>query len=387
MHRTPNSKQTYSYINNYPNSNSNNNTNYYQTKIPSSTYNPSPTSTYSYPPTPFSPPPSSLKKSTSSTQTQTPIPTSTSSQNSENKSIWDTILDFFKPKETPEEGEEQKKTPLPPPQKNFNQRCNCKHSYSKDYCDSIHELLEMTRCNMNFDDHKRNIKLYQDLLQVHEKSLDVNGDNIRQIKKDLARTYPSLPTFKDNRVQIKLKNVLRAFSNYEPKIKYFQGMNFIVGFFLYHCEEHVAFWIFVSMMEEYDLRGLFMEGFPGMKLHVAKVEEILKKNFPKYHEVFQKINVKYEIFMLEWMYSLFSSLIPLELQIDFYRGFFSQGWTFFYKMCISAITSLNGTFNSAEEIYIALKFGKNEDNVTEEETKNYWQKIISKAYIINIGDV
>ncbi len=246
--------------------------------------------------------------------------------------------------------------------------------------------MEMTRTNMNFDT-RRNIKLYQDLLHVHDKSLDINGDNIRQIKKDLARTYPALPTFRDERVQMKLKNVLRAFSNYEPTIKYFQGMNFIVGFFLYHCEEHVAFWIFVSIMEEYDLRSLFMEGFPGLKTHVKKVQEIVNKKFPGIHEVFEKINVKYEIFMMEWLYSLFSSLIPLELQIEFYRGFFSQGWTFFYKMCVSAIISLNGTFNSAEEIYIALKFGKNEDNVTEQDTKEYWQKIINKSFTIDIGDV
>ena len=53
---------------------------------------------------------------------------------------------------------------------------------------------------------------------------------VQALKKDLGRTYPSLPVFKDNRVQIKLKNVLRAFSNYEPNIKYFQGMNFIVQF-------------------------------------------------------------------------------------------------------------------------------------------------------------
>jgi hypothetical protein len=37
-------------------------------------------------------------------------------------------------------------------------------------------------------------------------------------------------------------------------------MNFIVGFFLYHCEAYVAFWLFVALIEEYNLRDIYIEG-------------------------------------------------------------------------------------------------------------------------------
>ena len=84
---------------------------------------------------------------------------------------------------------------------------------------------------------------------------------------------------KTPRIQAKIKNVLRAFSNYEPNLKYYQGMNFIVGFFLFHCDEHIAFWLFVALIEEYDLRPIFMKDFPGLKLHVKRVEFILQKEF------------------------------------------------------------------------------------------------------------
>ena len=260
------------------------------------------------------------------------------------------------------------------------QCCNCKKTISKEYCDSIYEILQMTKNTEN----KRSKELYENLLKIHEKSLDINGDNLRQIKKDLNRTYPSSTTFKKDRILNKLKNVLRAFSNYDNSIKYFQGMNFIVGFFLYHCDEYIAFWLFVSLIEEYDLRSLFMDQFPGLKLHVKRVELILKNEYPFNWEIFQKIGVKVEIFMVEWLFSLFSSLIPLDLQIDFYKGFFSHGWIFFYKMCISTILNLEGHFSEADEIYIGLKCGKNSDNLKEEEIKNKWRKIIQKAYTIEI---
>ena len=285
-------------------------------------------------------------------------------------SIFDDFIGFFKP-------DENSSKP-----KNFkDQCCNCSKTHSNDYCDSIYDILQMTK-NNNID--KKSKQMYENLLKVHEKSLDFNGENLRQIKKDINRTYHSTTIFKKDRILNKLKNVLRAFSNYDNTIKYIQGMNFIVGFFLYHCDEYIAFWLFVSLIEEYDVRSLFIDGFPGLKLHVHRTELILQKEYPNIWEIFLKIGVKVEIFMVEWLFSLFSSLIPLELQIDFYKGFFSNGWIFFYKMAISAILNLKGGFNEVDEIYIGLKYGKNEDNIKKEDIKNTWKKIIQKAYTLHI---
>jgi hypothetical protein len=53
--------------------------------------------------------------------------------------------------------------------------------------------------------------------------------------------------------------VLLAFSKYDNKIGYVQGMNFIVGSFLLHCSEEIAFWLFVSLIEDYQMRDIYME--------------------------------------------------------------------------------------------------------------------------------
>ena len=293
-------------------------------------------------------------------------------------SLWDDFVGIFKQNDNDNNNNDNTKVQI-----NNDQCCNCKRvkSKSKDYCDSIYEILQMTKNNTI---NKRSKELYENLLKVHDKALDINGDNLRQIKKDLNRTYPSTTIFKKERILSKLKNVLRAFSNYDNRIKYFQGMNFIVGFFLYHCDEYIAFWLFVSLIEEYDLRSLFMEGFPGLKLHVHRVELILQKEYDYMWNIFTKFGVKVEIFMVEWVFSLFSSLIPLDLQMDFYKGFFSQGWIFFYKMCISSILNLNGKYFEVDEIYMALKCGKNDDKIKEKDVRDYWKKIIQNAYNLKI---
>ena len=319
---------------------------------------------------------SSLRASNKSTRSQQIYILSTKQTSSTLSNIWESITSYFKSDEIVEPKIQGPKDSI------RLQLCKCPKTQNRDYCDNIYQILQMTKYINN---NKRSNELYRNLLAVKDKSLDINGENLRQIRKDTTRTYPSTVTFiQKDRILNKLENVLRAFSNYDNTIKYCQGMNFIVGFFLYHCEEHIAFWLFVSLIEEYNLRSVFMENFPGLKLHVKRIEAILQNEYPFYWKNFEKIGVKVEIFLVEWLFSLFSSLIPLELQMDFYKGFFSEGWIFFYKMCISAILNLKGKFSEADEIYIGLKIGKNEENIKEEDIKNTWKKIIQKAFTIKI---
>ena len=220
---------------------------------------------------------------------------------------------------------------------------------------------------------------YEALVKVDEKILNISEENHKQIMKDLARTYPSYKAFKSEKTQKKLENILRAFSNKFHDICYFQGMNFIVGFFLYHCEEYIAYEMFVAMFEECEMRNLFTKGFPGLQEHTKNVKKIVETNYSDINYLFTTLKVNLEIVLVEWLYSLFSSTIPLEVQYDFYFGFINQKWDFFYKMCISCFLELEGKFNEADDVYIALKFDKHRDD-TASTTAQFWKGIIKRAY-------
>jgi hypothetical protein len=44
-------------------------------------------------------------------------------------------------------------------------------------------------------------------------------------------------------------------------------MNFIVGALLYHANEVMSFWLFVSLIEDCELRDVYMTGLPGLFKH------------------------------------------------------------------------------------------------------------------------
>ena len=111
----------------------------------------------------------------------------------------------------------------------------------------------------------------------------------------------------------------------------------------------------------------------------------MKKNFFEIFDLFENLNVLIEVAIAEWVFSLFSSVIPLEVQVFFYEGFFMEGWRYFYKVCIHLFLKIDKTnFSDNSDVYIALKFRKFEKK---EQTSKFWEDVCKKAYKIEISGI
>ena len=109
-----------------------------------------------------------------------------------------------------------------------------------------------------------------------------------QINRDLLRTFPLHEYFKEGAKGVeKLRRVLTAFSNYDHQVgknpfclvlDYVQGMNFIVGALLLHANEVMAFWLFVTLIEDCEMRDVYMTGLPGLFKHSHIVSSLITSN-------------------------------------------------------------------------------------------------------------
>jgi len=113
---------------------------------------------------------------------------------------------------------------------------------------------------------------------------------VRQIEKDLPRTFPGHPFFAPDAPGTHvLRRVLLAYSLHNPKIHYCQGMNFVAGLLLLIVEEEDAFWVLDAIVEDilpnyydYNLGGVqvdsrlaeyyFTSYFPDLKIHLGKLQ-------------------------------------------------------------------------------------------------------------------
>lgn len=67
-----------------------------------------------------------------------------------------------------------------------------------------------------------------------------------------------------------MEEILRAYSVYDKEVGYVQGVNLLAGVLLYHIgNPPQAFWALVDLMEDKELRSLYLPGFPGLKAQEA----------------------------------------------------------------------------------------------------------------------
>jgi hypothetical protein len=55
-------------------------------------------------------------------------------------------------------------------------------------------------------------------------------------------------------------------------------MNFIVGSLIYHCSEVMAFWLFIALLEDCEVRDIYLKGLPGLYKHSQIIEMLIMEN-------------------------------------------------------------------------------------------------------------
>lgn len=167
-----------------------------------------------------------------------------------------------------------------------------------------------------------------------------DADSMSQIERDLGRTFPLIPYYsqeKGGQGHKKLRRVLIAFSNYRTDICYVQGMNFIVGQLLLHCSESFAFWLFVALIEDWDLKEVYGPQLRGLFMHSAIINMLVQANLPNLSLRLGHASLRASVYASEWIIGMFASVIPSKHMVTFFDNFFENGWLFFYQLVLTML--------------------------------------------------
>ncbi|KAG0265067.1 hypothetical protein BG011_005470 [Mortierella polycephala] len=149
----------------------------------------------------------------------------------------------------------------------------------------------------------------------------------RIIQRDLARTFPQIDMFKEEggTGQEMLRNVLKAYSLYDPHVGYCQGLGFLVGPLLMNMDEKEAFCVFVRLMETYDMRTMFTLNMEGLQLRLYQFSALLSEHLPMLHAHLSFHSIHAAMYASQWFLSLFAYTYPLSLVLRIYDVVFSEG--------------------------------------------------------------
>src|SRR4051812_22218845 len=111
-------------------------------------------------------------------------------------------------------------------------------------------------------------------------------------------------------------------------------MNFITACLLYHSDPYIAFGLLEILLNDYNLRDVYMQDLKGLYTHCSIINALIAAKLPQLYDHFIKHDLKVEMFAADWIISLFSSTMPITRINKFFGMFFKEGWIVSYKVIL-----------------------------------------------------
>ena len=161
----------------------------------------------------------------------------------------------------------------------------------------------------------------------------------KQIRQDLSRTFPQHSKFKEKagEGQEVLFNVMKAYSLYDTEVGYCQGSSFIVAVLLMHMPEEEAFELFIILMRDFRLRGMFKPSMADMPLRLYQLEQFIRASCPDLHTHFEDLGVTASMYASQWFLTAFSSTLHTAATFRVFDVLFLEGVPVLFKTALALV--------------------------------------------------
>ena len=215
----------------------------------------------------------------------------------------------------------------------------------------INKILHSTK---NFCSEKIKTKIKKgELKSFYEKLSNKKNELYDElILKDIPRTIPNDISFSKGKNNYnKLYRILTCFSNYNKKIGYAQGINFIIAnaIYLFNSEEEVfAFFDgFINLLKMDNFFGLGNDKKMIYKLN--ELNNILIRYIPDIVKFFNDKQVSHDFFTTKWILTLFSTSLERNYLVIIWCYMIIFKWKFAYSYIIQILKKYkNNIFNSSD---------------------------------------
>ncbi|KAJ2659331.1 GTPase-activating protein [Coemansia sp. RSA 1200] len=161
----------------------------------------------------------------------------------------------------------------------------------------------------------------------------------KQIRHDLARTFPKLDYFRDTdgAGQEGLYSVLRAYALFDVEVGYCQGLSFVVGPLLLNMPDEEAFGVLVRLMYRYGLRGHFLPTMDDLQLRLFQFEHAFRETLPRLAAHFQAQGVEHTMYVSQWLMTMFAYRLPIQLTFRLFDVVFAEGLDSLLRFAIAVL--------------------------------------------------
>ena len=197
------------------------------------------------------------------------------------------------------------------------------------------------------------------------------------IIKDINRTFPYEPNFKSSAKFSILYNLLTRYSNYNRKIGYAQGLNFIFAKGMEYFEKEEEVFLFIDgIINLFKIENFMGENNSNLALQIKKYSNIISKYIPELIKYLEKKLLTHDFFSTGWILTLFSNSMNSKNLLIIWSFMIVFGWKFFYCLVIQILLFYKDDIYKTSENNLSKKMKK---LLKEERFNKDIKKIISDS--------
>lgn len=196
----------------------------------------------------------------------------------------------------------------------------------------------------------------EDLKSIYLEYLSVESSYKDAILKDINRTLPEDHTFRSGKMNnLKLNNVLNAYSNFNKKIGYAQGLNFIVAAIILILNEEEQVFLFVdSLIKKFKFNKIMGVKNSQVRAHLDLIQLYLEKYVPNLCVFLSKHGLSHEFFSTNWIITIFANVVSHSTLFKIWDFFVIFGWKFFNSFLISIMWKYEKTIMRYDANYLSI---------------------------------
>ncbi|KAM9400496.1 TBC1 domain family member 14-like isoform 1-T2 [Salvelinus alpinus] len=162
--------------------------------------------------------------------------------------------------------------------------------------------------------------------------------SLELITLDISRTFPHLCIFQQGGPYYDmLHSILGAYTCYRPDVGYVQGMSFIAAVLILNLDTPDAFIAFANLLNKPCQMAFFRVDHSLMLKYFAAFEVFFEENLPKLFVHFKENNMTPDIYLIDWIFTLYSKSLPLDLACRVWDVFCRDGDEFLFRVALGIL--------------------------------------------------
>lgn len=173
------------------------------------------------------------------------------------------------------------------------------------------------------------------LKDEHSEYINSEERSLAAIKLDISRTFPHLCIFQEGGPYSGiLHSLLAAYVCYRPDVGYVQGMSYIAAILILNMELNSAFICFANLMNQPLHLSAFTLNQNQMLAYFEAFNEVFNYNLPKLFTHFQNSGLTPDLYLLDWIYTIFAKAMPLDVACRIWDVFLRDGYEFIFRTAL-----------------------------------------------------